>query len=290
MLQCSYISRWKGKIIMKYLTILKNTIKIGIERPFRFLQITDTHLAIDDERISNRWKCFESPDNRGQIEDYFLQALKYAKNNNLFVVHTGDLLDFLSESNYKFVDEHFSDVDYIYAAGNHDFCHFVGEATEDQAYKWEMIKRSAPHFKSNLYFDSRVINGVNFVTLDNSYYLMTDGQIDLLKAEAAKGYPIILCMHVPLYDPTMPKGSSQVAYVVGAPENLLATYPESRRLQQTPDEATVRAIEYIKNETLIKALVTGHTHKNHEGVLDNGVTQYMTDGSFAGYVREFTVI
>lgn len=276
---------------MKYLSIIRNTINIGIERPFRFLQITDTHLAIDDvERISNRWQCFESPDNRGQIEDYFLQALKYAKQNRLFVVHTGDLLDFLSESNFKFVDEHFNDIDYIYAAGNHDFCHFVGEAKEDHAYKWEMIKRSAPHFKSNLYFDSRVINGVNFVTLDNSYYLITDGQIDLLKAEAAKGYPIILCMHVPLYDPKMPIGKSRIAYVVGAPERLLATYPEDRRLQQTPDAATLRAIEYIKSEPLIKALITGHTHKNHEGKLDNGVMQYMTDGSFAGVVREFTVI
>lgn len=276
---------------MSNLTILKNTIYIGIEKPFKFLQITDTHLAIDDEeKISNRWQCFESPENRGQIERYFLEALEYAKDNNLFIVHTGDLLDFLSEANYKFVDEHFYDVDYIYAAGNHDFCHFVGEAKEDHAYKWEMIKRSAPHFKSNLYFDSRVINGVNFVTLDNSYYLMTDGQIDLLKAEAAKGYPIILCMHVPLYDEKMPIGKSGIAYVVGAPDELLHTYSEDRRLQQTPDEATLRAIDYIKSEPLIKALVTGHTHKNHEGTLDNGVTQYMTDGSFAGYVREFTVI
>ena len=276
---------------MSNLTILKSTIHIGIEKPFKFLQITDTHLAIDDEvKISNRWQCFETSENRGQIERYFLEAIEYAKDNNLFIIHTGDLLDFLSEANYRFVDEHFNDVDYIYAAGNHDFCHFVGEAKEDHAYKWEMIKRSAPHFKSNLYFDSRVINGVNFVSLDNSYYLITDGQIDLLKAEAAKGYPIILCMHVPLYDETMPIEESGIAYVVGAPDELLHTYPEDRRQQQTPDDATLRAIDYIKSEPLIKALITGHTHKNHEGTLDNGVTQYMTDGSFAGYVREFTVL
>ena len=275
---------------MNDLIILKSTINIGIEKPFKFLHITDTHLSFDGERISNRWKCFAPEDNPGQIEEYFLQALDYAKENDLFIVHTGDLIDFLSEPNYQFIDEHFNDFDYIYAAGNHDFCHFVGEAKEDYAYKWEMIKRSAPHFKSNLYFDSRVINGVNFVTLDNSYYLMTDGQIELLKAEAAKGYPIILCMHTPFYEPNLPKGSTQVAYVIAAPEEILATYPEDRRLQQTPDEATLRAVEYIKSEPLIKALVTGHKHKNHEGALDNGVMQYITDGTFEGVVREFTIL
>ena len=117
---------------MKDLTILKTTINIGVKKPFKFLHITDTHLAFDDERISNRWTCFESAENRGQIEGYFLQAIQYAKDNQLFVIHTGDLLDFLSEANFKFVDEHFQDVDYLYAAGNHDFCHFVGEAKEDR--------------------------------------------------------------------------------------------------------------------------------------------------------------
>lgn len=272
------------------LKIIKTTINIGLERPVKFLQITDTHIAIDDERYSGRWQCFETAETRGQTEKYFLQALEYAKENDLFIVHTGDLLDFFSESNFKFAKEHLKDVDYIYAAGNHDFCHFVGEAVEDHAYKWEMIKKSAPCFKSNLYFDSVVIDGLNIVTLDNSYYLMTDGQIDLLKAEAAKGLPIILCMHVPLYSPKLVENFTDAAYVVAAPDDILATYDEHRRLQQTPDEATLRAVDYIKNEPLIKALIVGHKHINFEEPLDNGIMQYTTHGSYAGFVREVTVI
>ena len=35
---------------MNELTILKSTIEIRIEKPFKFLHITDTHLSFDGER------------------------------------------------------------------------------------------------------------------------------------------------------------------------------------------------------------------------------------------------
>ena len=102
-------------------------------------------------------------------------------------------------------------------------------------------------------------------------------------------------MHVPLYAPELaivskPDWDPKVSYVLGAPDELLVTYPEHRRLQQTPDEATKRAIDYIKSEPLIKAIITGHCHLNHEEILDNGVPQITTHGSFAGFVREITLL
>jgi UDP-2,3-diacylglucosamine pyrophosphatase LpxH len=57
-----------------------------------------------------------------------------------------------------------------------------------------------------------------------------------------------------------------------------------------PDGATLRAVEYIKNEPMIKALIVGHTHLNFEENLTKTLPQYATHGSFAGYVREFTVV
>ena len=79
-------------------------------------------------------------------------------------------------------------------------------------------------------------------------------------------------------------------YTVGAPEEILSTYPSDRRAQQTPDEATLRAIKYIKEEPLIKALVVGHLHRNFEEILENGVPQITTDGSYTGFVRELTIV
>jgi hypothetical protein len=57
-----------------------------------------------------------------------------------------------------------------------------------------------------------------------------------------------------------------------------------------PDEATLRAIEYIQNEPMIKLLVTGHTHINFEDRLPGGTLQITTDGGYHGYAREITLI
>ena len=273
---------------MKKLDIIRTEIPIGIEKPIRFLHVTDTHITRDDPSGGHRRADVFNIDYENCAEDYFLQAIDYAKKEKIPVLHTGDMIDFLSKGNFDFMDRYFADLDYMYAAGNHDFCHWVGRAKEDYAYKWEKMKEIAPHVASNLYFDSRVIDGVNFVTLDDSYYLISDGQTEMLRAEAAKGYPIVLAMHVPLYTKALAEKVMQknpCAYVTGAPEELLVTYPEDRRIQQTPDAATLRAIDYILGEPLIKALITGHTHLDLVDTVA-GKPQITTRGSYEGAVRE----
>ncbi len=284
---------------MLQLEIIKTEIHIGLPAPLRLLHVTDSHISRWDEidRLEDadkpllameRKKYFDGGIN-GQAEYLYEQALAYAKKENIPVVHTGDLIDFLSHANFAYMDQTLADVDIIYAAGNHDFCHFVGRAKEDYAYKWENIKIVAPHIKQNLYFDSQVRNGVNLITMDDTYYLLTDGQTELLRAEAAKGLPMLLFLHVPLYTEDyarMVLAEQPCAYLTGAPKELCDTYPEDRRLQQTPDAATLRCIDYIQSEPLIKAVVCGHMHRNVEGPLQSGIMQYTTDGSYAGYIRE----
>ncbi len=278
----------------KKLNVLKTVINIGIEKPFKLLHVTDTHIAFDDPGNNcGRYAVFNT-DFEDCVQDYFLQAIDYAKKNDIIMLHTGDLFDFLSEANFDFADKYLSQIDYIYAAGNHDFCHCVGKAKEDYAYKWEQMKRTAPHIRSNLYFDSRLINGVNIVTLDNSYYLISEGQIEMLKAEVAKGYPIILAMHNPIYTEGYAKmltdEGHKILYLVNAPEEHLLQYPADRRAQQTPDAATKKAAEYIMSEPNIKALVVGHLHRNTVETMPNGVPQITTHGSFAGFVRELEIV
>ena len=278
----------------KQLKVLESTIEIGLEKPIKLLHITDTHLAFDAPRKdSGRKKCFEG-DCEGCITNCYFQAVEYARENGLFIVNTGDMLDFLSDENFAFVDKHLKGIDCVYAAGNHDFCHCVGEAKEDAEYKRSNMKITAPHFNTNLLFDSRIIGGVNFVTLDNSYYLISDGQTDMLRAEVARGYPIVLCVHVPFFTEALAKAAydqgNDCTYLVAAPEEHLKHYNEYRKAQQTPDEATLRAVDYIKSESMIKAVIAGHMHFNFEGVLDNGIPQLVTHGTFAGYVREITIV
>ena len=276
------------------LEVLKTELKIGLPSPVKLLHVTDTHIAYDGpEKGRARQQAFDGGI-ENQTANYFEQALAYVKEKQILMLHTGDLIDSLADETFAYIDKKLQDVDYIYAAGNHDYCHWVGEAKEDNAYKWENMKISAPHFKSNLWFDSRVIGSLNIVTLDNSYYRISDGQTEMLRAEAAKGLPILLCMHNPLFtqnlaDLILSHNPNTDLAVVAAPRKYLNRYTDHRFLQQVPDEATLRAVEYIKSEALIKALIVGHLHLNFEDTLDNGIPQIITHGTYAGYVRELVI-
>ncbi len=285
------------------LQITQTTVKLGLDSPVRFLHITDSHISLADENDSERLKtlaaarranCFETGRADGITVRFYDQAIEYARKNELFVVYTGDLIDFMSHANFAYLDHAFDGVDYVYALGNHDICAYVGGDNEDEAYKWRNMKQTAPHIQSNLYFDSKIYGGVNFVTLDNSYYQITDGQVQMLRAEAAKGYPIVLGVHTPFWSKEFGENRLQAekdcSYLLAPPEEALARYTPARREQQKATEETLRAVEYIKSEPMIKAIFAGHMHCDFEEALDNGVMQYTTDGSYRGIVREVTLL
>lgn len=284
------------KCMERALKVLKNTINIGLNKPIKLLHITDTHICLDDEDTpSERFKCFDN-DFEHCSNIYFEMALEYARDNDLLIIHTGDLFDFLSQKTLDAAKRYLSDADYIYAAGNHDFCAAaadMGTGVESEAYKMRNMVRSAPYIKNNLHFYSRLVNGVNFVALDNSYYLIGEDQLQMLKYEVAKGYPVVLCMHVPIFteklvDKIMGAGQP-CGYCCGASEEYLAKYSESRRLEQMPDVETLHAIDYIRNESAIKLVIAGHVHDNVEDTITDNLPQLVTHGSFAGFVREITL-
>ena len=105
---------------MPELKILKTTVDIGLGHEVKVLHVTDSHIALDDEGDERgRFKYFSN------AEEYFHQTCAYAKENGLTMLNTGDLLDAHTESNFAFADKYLLPTDTIYAAGNHDFCHFV---------------------------------------------------------------------------------------------------------------------------------------------------------------------
>ena len=277
---------------MSELKIIKTEIKIGLPSPVRLLHVTDSHITRGDP--TGGQALWFNRDYEGCAEDYFLAALAYAKENGLTVLHTGDIIDFQSEENFAYIGEHLEGVDYIYAAGNHDFYNHVERPVEDDENKRIKTPRISPYIRSNLYFDSRILGGVNIVTIDNSYYTVKEDQIAALKKEVAKGYPVVVAMHVPVFTERLAidglKGDPKVLYLMGMPMEFLGQLPPDRIRQQRADEVTLRFIEYLKAEPAIKALITGHKHVNDEDIIGGRLPQYVTNGSFDGYVREITIV
>lgn len=264
--------------------VLKNHIRIGIEKPFTILHASDTHIAYADDRNDERkvklaeQRTRHFPEARENLE--FLKNKSTAENRT--IIYTGDLIDFVSELNIEKAKEFTDSVDIFMAAGNHEFSLYLGEEKEDTAYRNRSLSKVQAVFKNNIRFSSREINGVLFVAIDNSYYLFDEEQLDFLKAECSKGLPVILCMHTPLYTRElfdyMREGKSVPAYLMSVPEELMKDYSEDRFLQQKQDELTARAFNFIINCDTIKALITGHIHKDYVGLV-NGKMQIASDVS-----------
>ncbi len=263
--------------------VLKNYIHIGVKEPFCVLHAGDTHLTLCDDRndrrkldlASNRSKGF--PDAESDLE--FIRAKALSENRT--VIYTGDMIDFVSELNIEKAKEFCNSADCFMAAGNHEFSQYVGEAKEDASYRNQSLPKVQKAFKNNIRMSSRVIGSVNFVAIDNSYYLFEQEQLDFLKKETEKEYPVILAVHTPLYtkelyDSEINGKTGNPAYLMSVPEKLMKDYSKDRYEQQKEDAITAEAYSYIVNCKSIKAILSGHLHKNFEVMLSDNCSQFVT--------------
>ena len=268
------------------MNLIQTKIKIGVEKPFRFLHMSDTHFTLADERDDPR--KIELAKNRtmwySDAEKVSSEIEVYAKEKNLMITHTGDYIDFVSEANLDRLEKFTMENDVFMAAGNHEFSLYVGETFEDVAYRNISLDKVQARIPNNMRFGSRKINGVNLIAIDNGYYLFDREQLDGLKREAEYGLPMILFMHIPIYDKELYQVArlnnclGEAAYMVATPEELMTGYSEYRYRQQKADEITLEAVEYIKNQPLIKAIFCGHIHEFlSETKLTENITQYVSN-------------
>ena len=274
--------------------LIKNTIKIGLERPVKLLHVTDTHIGLADERDDERKRALAKRLSTSEKEQYLNEQIDYAKEHCDLLVHTGDLMDFVSHPNVEKAREIVADEHFFFIAGNHDYSQYVGEAWEDEAYRMNSYMQMGYGLGVPMFFNARTVGGVNVVGIDNSYYRFADWQIWRLQKEAEKGLPIVLAFHDPLfeqslYDCHMAEHGSECTYLVGCDEEHLLPYSEFRAVQQRPDEPTLRMIDYIKSEPCIKAILTGHLHFNFESDVAEGLPQFVTGGGYDGWARELTI-
>ena len=273
----------------------KNTITVGLEKPVRVLHVTDSHIALADERDDERKHALAKRLGDPKRDDYLREHLAYAEENCDLLVHTGDLIDFTSQANFDFARTILSREKVFFAAGNHEFSRYVGEAYEDRAYKMNSFREMMPGLGAPLFFNARVLGGINFVSIDDSYHQFEDWQITRLKKEIAKGLPIILCLHAPLFEQSLydhhvsRSGPGSSCYLVGCDEDRLPD-DEWRAIEIRPRGVTAEAVRFIKSQPLIKAVLAGHVHFSFVSELAPGMTQFVTGSGYEGCAREITIL
>lgn len=279
------------------------TIPVGAKEPFSVLHTSDNHLCLADERdnerkrklAEDRVRCFtkEYPE---RLQEMTEEIFAYAREHNLPILHTGDLIDFVSVANLDYTKKLMEGADVFVAAGNHEFSQYVGEAWEDEAYKAQSFEQVKAAFPGDFWFQTRMIGGVKFIALENGYYYVTEEQLRLFKEATAEDVPTVLMVHNPLYsEDTFRKykegrPASEPAYLFGCPEDLMWEWEEYRRLQQRPNDVTKEFMAYCGNLPCLKAVLAGHMHEFSASTLDFGIPQYVVGAGYKSDVNLYTFV
>ena len=226
-------------------------------------------------------------------EHYLDEAFRLAADEGAVLMHTGDLIDFTSKANYDAVVEHFAGRDSFVCAGNHEFVPYFWETDkEDAAYKAKSYAATQANFPNDLTFAARVVNGVNFVAIDDVFYYTTERQAELFEREVAKGLPIVLLCHVPLYSPELFKVAFKkwrtAAYLCGVPDGMMSRYKKRQVEQQRADKTTMDFVSRLRSEPLLKAILCGHIHTTAFDRFSPTACSYVAGANFAGDAQMVT--
>lgn len=278
-------------------------LQFGLQKPLRALHISDTHLLFPDRRDNEakfkiamrRYGEFQYTDT-GRNLPWFLDALQYAKDHCDLLLHTGDLIDCVSYQTLEVAQKllALSGVDYFMCAGNHEYTHYSGQHPETPEERAEGYKLVPPYFRNDLFFASRIVNGLNLIALDNGNYQFTAGQLMALEKEIAKGYPMILLIHNPLYTPGLAEvrineeGGKDLA-MAACPREAWTKYPQHRPI--APNAETEAFLACLRQTPQIKAVLAGHIHlhRSYHDVLWGDTSQYVAGCGYYGHGAVFEI-
>ena len=274
------------------LSLSYGVVNIGLEKPFSVLHLTDSHLAAaypEENEKKQRLHIRRNQTFGGHQEEALRDALNWAKEHVDFVVHTGDLIDWQSRENFDLVRKYFGD-GLVGSMGNHEFNPdmWLSDPPEShtEAFKDRTRAMLQETFPFDIRFHSQVANGVNFVTLDDVYGYVTWEQVNRFREEVKKGLPIVLCMHVPFYTDTIWYAQCRFWVQGGKIQEDFPAKPSGDYQVQLEDPVTRDFIAYLKEEPLLKCILSGHLHISVEDQFSPTCRQYVTAGGFLFHGRE----
>lgn len=260
-----------------------NEFNLGASSPFTIIHVSDVHLTETDESDSLKIKALAAARRlKYTFSETVLDGIRevISDTEGLLLI-TGDMMDFNSSGNFEKIRRFTDENQCLFVAGNHDFRPFGGMEYDVPEYREKNLPKVQQMFGNDIRFFSKIVNGINIVGIDNCYYRFEKRQFEMLKEEVAKGFPVILTMHVPFYTEEtydlVVRGKRKHASQVCVPEEKMTEYPEERYIQQKEDEITRLVFDYVLNEKAIKLLICGHIHKDCESVLPDGTPQLVTN-------------
>ena len=260
------------------------SIKAGATKPFSVLHVSDTHLTAvypHEDKWKQHMSQADTPIFGAKQEEALAESIAYAKRHCDFLLHTGDLIDFVSAANLDVVRRHLPK-GCIGALGNHEYSHYgwlVKKAGTAGPGREETRKMLSAYYPFRLPLAAKELNGVVFVALDDTDGTVSADQVAAFRRIAAQGKPIILCLHVPLYTSGICRAGKRW-WKKGTDEaNPELKLPDFQR--QKSDPTTRDFIEYLRGETRLKGILSGHLHMFAEDRFSPTAMQYVAAGNFS---------
>lgn len=237
---------------------------LSLEKPVKLFIVSDTHLGFHDERDDRYADFYKRMAQWPAAGDSFLKVLEAAKaGRSDALLLLGDIISFPTLANVDFVNEALekSGLDYLFTAGNHDW-HFEGDAGSDleQRARWIEWRLKCFYGGRDPLMQSRVINGLRIVMIDNSAYHVTPGQLAFWKSEVAMGDPVILSMHIPFWVPGYAMTTCG-SPGWGAANDELWKIERRERWAEKLMPSTIEFRDSVYSTENLVAIFAGHEHK-----------------------------
>ena len=264
-----------------------DTVGAGADEPFYFIHAGDTHVGFIDERDYGDERLVETAKAREHDWPAALRVLDdlsfKAKELNAFIVHTGDLIDFVSQRNLDIAKNFTANNDVFACAGNHEYHVYIWDDGDDVARRESVEQKVQASFTNDIRFSARVEHGVKFIAVDNSFHTVEQWQVDRFREEIADDMPVILALHVPVYAPDIFKFQMEKlsyphpAWLMAVPEEIMEEYNYEPQWieEQKANDATNEFYDLIVNSPNIKLIVTGHDHAHFVSQVTPTLKQYM---------------
>ena len=268
-------------MILSEKTVVTETVTItipGLRTPRTFLHISDAHIthaypgdsAEETDfavRHAEKWNEAGIPP-----VDAFRNFLEFAAERKPdAVLFAGDMIDYYTKSNVRFLKEMLADfpVEYLYVWGNHENGSYGLPLPEINEIKADI----APLMNNETDFFVRDFEDFLIVGVRNSSFDITESQMDHMKNIIADGRPILLLMHVPIKTDAF----SKIAWSMFDDET------------DTTDRAREFSDLIRRDDSNVAAIIAGHEHFAWSGEFAPGRMQYISAPCFRRFVREICV-
>ncbi len=261
----------------------------GLADTVRLLHVTDTHLALIDERDADHVEACS-----GAHERFGARRLD-ADGNSVFtettfdtmmagatsmgtgidlLAHTGDLIHFPSQANIERATAGLTStgLEFMYTSGNHDWL-FAGveNVAGLREQNWPSLDTLTGGRPSH---EVRDIGGIRFVAIDNSIYQVSEEQLEFATEQLAAELPTVLLTHIPISVPTL-RGPT-----IDKWETPLLLADPAGDPSRAGTDVTIEFARVISAATNLVAIFCGHVHFEHIDSISPSAVQYVGTPAF----------